>query len=260
MVLYNAVPLGNQITSTMTWCPTQSYYPGTEPTSTCPILMMLSTRLRSDKYQFESHWLDLTRIQTCEVGIPRFPPTGDGRSTYSAITSGLPPHEMVYIMRSSSVDCTWMQCSLVCSMCNCSSNVFVWYLEYVHELYCDTDSYRFIHDLRWKIQIAIQKDMVWLPHHHLVRWGGLSTQQPSNHWSYRIALYHTVINKLVFFCNYYKTAEPAFIDARLCYRYGAKLYLYMCTYGHKGNASVLRQHYFVEESILQNILDDHNGL
>ena len=57
--LYSAARLGNQVASTMTQFPTQSHYPDTEPTSPCPILIMSSTRLGSDKYQFKSLvWLD----------------------------------------------------------------------------------------------------------------------------------------------------------------------------------------------------------
>ena len=44
----------------MTWYPTRSHYPDTEPTSPCPILIMPSTWLGSDKYQFYKSliWLD----------------------------------------------------------------------------------------------------------------------------------------------------------------------------------------------------------
>ena len=40
--LYSAVPLGNQATGTMIRYPTQSPYPDTELTSSCPILIMPS--------------------------------------------------------------------------------------------------------------------------------------------------------------------------------------------------------------------------
>ena len=56
---YSAVSLGNQATSIMTWYPTQSHYPVTESTS-FPILIMPSACLGSDKYNFLSHWFDLT--------------------------------------------------------------------------------------------------------------------------------------------------------------------------------------------------------
>ena len=48
---YSASPLGNQAVSNMTWPPTQSHYLDTEPTSPCPILVMPSIWLGSDKYQ-----------------------------------------------------------------------------------------------------------------------------------------------------------------------------------------------------------------
>ena len=50
----------------MTFYPTQSHY-RTEPTSPCPILMMPDARLGSDKYQFKSHWFNLTRVWTRKV-------------------------------------------------------------------------------------------------------------------------------------------------------------------------------------------------
>ena len=58
--LYSAAPLGNQATTTMTQHPTQSHYPTTELTSPCPILLMSSARLGSNKYQFYKSlvWLD----------------------------------------------------------------------------------------------------------------------------------------------------------------------------------------------------------
>ena len=56
----SAASLGCQAASTMTCYLMQSHYPDTEPTSPCPILIMPSTWLGSDKYQFVSHWFDLT--------------------------------------------------------------------------------------------------------------------------------------------------------------------------------------------------------
>ena len=44
--------LEHQAASTMNYYPTQPNYPGTEPTNPCPILMMPSVRLGSNKYQF----------------------------------------------------------------------------------------------------------------------------------------------------------------------------------------------------------------
>ena len=59
--LYSATQLGNQAVSTMTWYPTQSHYHNTDLTSPCPILIMPSTWLGSDKYQFDKS-LILTRL------------------------------------------------------------------------------------------------------------------------------------------------------------------------------------------------------
>ena len=68
---------------------TQSYYPDTEPTSPCPILIMLSVRLGGYKYQLLSHWSDMTRFRTHEALIPRSSKTGDGYSTNLATPTGL---------------------------------------------------------------------------------------------------------------------------------------------------------------------------
>ena len=57
--------------STMTWYPTRSHYPDNEPTSPCPILIMLSAWLQSDKFQFSSHWFDSTTVRTHEARISR---------------------------------------------------------------------------------------------------------------------------------------------------------------------------------------------
>ena len=60
--LYSAPTLGDQVTRTLTWYPTQSHYPDTKPTSSCTILLVLmpSTWLGSDKYKFFKSliWLD----------------------------------------------------------------------------------------------------------------------------------------------------------------------------------------------------------
>ena len=58
--LYSAAPLGKQANNTMTWYPTHSHYPDTEPTSPCPMLIRPSTGLGSNKYQFYTSmvWLD----------------------------------------------------------------------------------------------------------------------------------------------------------------------------------------------------------
>ena len=52
--------LGKEVISTMTCYLTKSHYPDTESTSPCPILIMLSTWLGRDKYQFISHCFDST--------------------------------------------------------------------------------------------------------------------------------------------------------------------------------------------------------
>ena len=51
--------------------PTQSNYPGTEPSSPCPILIMPSTRLGSYTYQFYNHQIISPRFQSLglEPGI-----------------------------------------------------------------------------------------------------------------------------------------------------------------------------------------------
>ena len=46
---------------------------------------MQSAWLGSDKYQFESHWFDSTKVQTRKIQIPKSPKTEDGRFTLSAI-------------------------------------------------------------------------------------------------------------------------------------------------------------------------------
>ena len=68
--------------------PTRPHFPDPEPTSLCPILIMLRAWFGSDKYQFLSHWFDSTWVSTHEVPIPRSPKTGDGRSTFSPIPFG----------------------------------------------------------------------------------------------------------------------------------------------------------------------------
>ena len=58
--LYGAAPLEDHSASIMTWYPTQSHYPDTEPTSPCPILIIPSTRRGSNMYTFWKSviWLD----------------------------------------------------------------------------------------------------------------------------------------------------------------------------------------------------------
>ena len=61
--LYSAASREHQAVGTMTCYPIQSHYPDNEPTSPCPILIMLSDTLGSEKYQFFSHWFDSTRVR-----------------------------------------------------------------------------------------------------------------------------------------------------------------------------------------------------
>ena len=50
--LFDAASLEHQAAGTLICYPTQLHYPDTEQTSHCPILIMMSTRLGSNKYQF----------------------------------------------------------------------------------------------------------------------------------------------------------------------------------------------------------------
>ena len=68
--------------NTMTRYRTQSHYPDTKPTSSCPFLIMPSAWLGSDKYQL--HWFASTRVRVHEVRNPQSPKTGEGSSIHSA--------------------------------------------------------------------------------------------------------------------------------------------------------------------------------
>ena len=79
------------MTCYLTW----AHYTDTEPSSPCPLLIMLSAGLGSDKYQSESHWFDSTGVKIHKVGIrthnnpiPRSSSIGDGRSTHVATPYG----------------------------------------------------------------------------------------------------------------------------------------------------------------------------
>ena len=76
--LYSAalLRLRNQAATNISWYPTQSHYLDTGLTSPCPNLIMLSTWLGTDKYQFLSHCFDLTRFRTRQVQIHRSPKMG----------------------------------------------------------------------------------------------------------------------------------------------------------------------------------------
>ena len=63
--LYRPAPLGNQAASTMT----QSHYSDIGPTSPCTIPIMMSTRLGSDKHQFQSHYFNLPGFQFTRLGF-----------------------------------------------------------------------------------------------------------------------------------------------------------------------------------------------
>ena len=67
--LYSAAPFGDQDGISVTWCPTQSHYPNTEPTSPSPILIMLSTWTGSDKHTFLSHWFDSRGLNRPKQGM-----------------------------------------------------------------------------------------------------------------------------------------------------------------------------------------------
>ena len=60
---HSAAPLRDQSTRTIMWYPTQSHYPDTEPMRRCPILIMLSAWLGSDKHGFLKHWFNSTRVK-----------------------------------------------------------------------------------------------------------------------------------------------------------------------------------------------------
>ena len=80
------IALEHQASGTMTCYLTQSHYPDTEPTIPCPILIILSIRLGSDKYTFLSYWFDSTRARKLQGpdSNPRpsdFPIFQNGRRT-----------------------------------------------------------------------------------------------------------------------------------------------------------------------------------
>ena len=75
--LYSAASLGNQATSTMTCYPTQSHYADTEPTSPCPILIMLSV------------CKEVTNINFKVIGLTRLG-FGNVRSRFEPMTFKVP--------------------------------------------------------------------------------------------------------------------------------------------------------------------------
>ena len=103
--LYSAASLEHQAVSSMVCYPTQSHYPDTEPTSPCPILIMPSTRLGSDKYQLYSHCFDSTRVRKLRSGFEpatflnaRSPRGGGGHSTRSATPTGSRNHAVLCVI------------------------------------------------------------------------------------------------------------------------------------------------------------------
>ena len=82
---YSAAPLGNQAISTRSWY--QSHYSDTKPTSSCPILIMPSIWLGSNKCQFYESLVWLNR--RFELTISR---TRNVCSTEAATVPGLIPY------------------------------------------------------------------------------------------------------------------------------------------------------------------------
>ena len=71
----------------MTYYPTQSHCPNTEPSNPYPILIIPGARLGIHKYQFKSHWFDSTRTRTRKVQT-RSRVFQTSRPTHSAMPSG----------------------------------------------------------------------------------------------------------------------------------------------------------------------------
>ena len=67
--LYSVASLGEQATSTMTSCPTQSHYSDTESTSPFPILMTPN----SNKHQSISHCFDWNKVRSCRFESHNLP-------------------------------------------------------------------------------------------------------------------------------------------------------------------------------------------
>ena len=95
--LYSAAALGDLAASTVIRYPAQSYYPDSEPTIPCPILMMHSAWLGNNKYAFfkSSVWLDEGSNQW--IQILHSPNMGDRCSSPSTIPSGVCVCICVYI-------------------------------------------------------------------------------------------------------------------------------------------------------------------
>ena len=96
--LHSAASLGHQTAGTRTCYPTQSHYPDTEPTGPCPILIMPSARLGSDKYKFKVIGLTRPEFKAAGSGLEsmifRFPDLPEGEVSTLLIQ---PPWLVVYM-------------------------------------------------------------------------------------------------------------------------------------------------------------------
>ena len=113
--LYSAVPLGNQVAVSMVQYPIQSHYPDTERTSPCPILLMPSHRLGSDKYKLISHWFDLTEPNSSSTAYEVRTVPIEHHVCGSALTSRQPIrnssslHKYTYITRDTHLSMSMIQ-------------------------------------------------------------------------------------------------------------------------------------------------------
>ena len=68
----------------------QTYYPDTKPTNTCPILVMMSTWLRTTSINFKDIGLIRPGIKAMGSSLkPAVIGTGGGRSTHSVTPIGI---------------------------------------------------------------------------------------------------------------------------------------------------------------------------
>ena len=81
--LFSIALLGNQATSTLSQCPTQWHYPDTELVCPCPMRIMPSAMMGSDKYKF----LQIIGLTQLWFELPFFH-TGSLHYTKSATASG----------------------------------------------------------------------------------------------------------------------------------------------------------------------------
>ena len=99
--IYHSASLGNQATSTMIWYSHLSHYPDTEPTNPFLIVIILSAKLWSSKYQLSSQ----CSVRSCHIQIPRSPKTGDRNSFHLATPSS--------IMNSIRVNILWIALEMI---------------------------------------------------------------------------------------------------------------------------------------------------